>query len=206
MKKRVKSTILLLIALLAIMSLTGCPPQITPPGEILSAKEAWEIMKSSQETLPDDTVPVYIQGRAYYPERPIKDGKSHSWEIGFYSEKESKVWNVGYYSHKTESGVSPKPTSAEERYSDVSLIVNDLTDWDIDSPKACEIAAQNGAGETPWIYLRTARLDSLEDDYSYLNTPDFIPDSTKLFWMINDEKYSYFIDANTGEYLGRYAT
>ncbi len=201
MKTKIKRIILFLIALLAITTLTGCPQTIPPPGKIYSAKEAWEIIKSAQETLPEDAVPVYINGIGYYKNRSIKNGMAYDWEIGFYSESERKVWEVGYYSFKAESGVSSKPTSAEERYADVSLTAYDLTDWNIDSTEACKIAVQNGAGEVTQIRLYTARLNVLDSKQNLYKIPEFIPESNKLYWAICAGDI-YYIDACTGEYLG----
>ena len=203
MKMNFKHAVAFLIAVLAITMLTGCPQTVILPGELLSAKEAWEIIKPAQETLPEDAVPVYIEGTVYYPGYPIENGMTYVWEIGFYSESESKVWEVRNYSDQAVSDPNLGHSSAEERYTDVSLTVNDLADWNVDSPEACEIAAQNGAGETDGMSLRIASSDN---DNIPFKVYEFIPESTKLFWVIKSGSYRYYIDACTGEYLGKYTS
>lgn len=198
MKTKIKHVVLLLFAVLAITMLTGCPPTM-PPVEKISAKEAWEIMKSAQDTLPYDAVPVYIWGIQGLPESRIEDGKTGIWDIGFYSESERKVWNVRFYNEADREEILLG--EAEERYTDVSLIAYDLADWNIDSTEACEIAAQNGAGEVTQIRIYTARLNVLDSKQNLYKIPEFISESTKLYWVIY-AKDVYYIDACTGEYIG----
>ena len=203
---QVKRVILLVVFMLAISMLTGCPPQVPPPGDILTAKEFWDIMKPFGETLGDDVVPVYIEGREYHAPAPepypkMHDGKAYQWKAGLYSAEEITVWDAIYLSHRAVDGVAPEPGLNGTSYSAYSLTVSDLADWKIDSPEACEIAAQNGAGEVTWIVLRTERLASLADNINGFFDPVLIPESTKIFWLIWAEDV-YYIDACTGEHLG----
>ncbi len=199
-------TILMVILMLAISMFTGCPPQVPPPGDILTAKEFWDIMKPFVETLGDDVVPIYIAGREYHAPAPepypkMHDGKAYLWEADLYSTKEKTVWKAIYLAHRAVDGVAPEPGLNGISYRADSLTVSDLADWNIDSPEACEIAAQNGAGEVTGIVLRTARLASIADNINGFYDPELIPESTKLFWLIGAGDV-YYIDACTGEYLG----
>jgi len=198
-KTKIKHAITLLIAVLSITMLTGCPPTM-PPVDKIAAKEAWEIMKSAQETISEDAVPVYIQGINVKPESPITEGKTGVWVVGFYSESENTVWEVQLNNNKNSE---PTLSSAEEYYTDISLTVYDLADWNIDSTEACEIAVQNGAGNTQGMSLQIARSDN--EDAAFI-VHGFIPNSTKLFWVIKSDSYRYYIDACTGEYLGKYTS
>ena len=201
MKIKVKHAIALVIALLAITTLTGCPPTM-PPVEKISAKEAWEIMKSAQESISEDAVTVYIQGIDVRPESPITEGKTGIWVVGFYSESENTVWEVHLNNNKNSE---PSLRSPKERYTDVSLTAYDLADWEIDSTEACEIAVQNGAGKTESMSLRSARFNLQNYENYPFEIYSFIPESTKLCWVIRAGDV-YCIDASTGEYLGSYAT
>lgn len=199
--------VLVAILMLTISTLTGCPPQVPPPGDSLTAKEFWDIMKPFGETLGDDVVPVYIEGREYSAPAPepypkMHDGKAYLWKAGLYSAEEKAVWEAVYLSHRAVDGVVPEPGLNETSYSAESLTVSDLADWNIDSPEACEIATQNGAGKVTWMVLQTARLASLADNINGFFDPVLIPESTKIFWLIWAEDV-YYIDACTGEYLGR---
>ncbi|HOP10368.1 MAG TPA: hypothetical protein PK629_02650 [Oscillospiraceae bacterium] len=201
MKIKANRAILFLIALLALTMLTGCPPTM-PPVDKISAKEAWDIMKSAQETLPDDAVPVYIKGTAMKPESPIEEGKAGIWDIGFYSESENAVLVVHLYNEKNSE---PAPLLSGICYDDISLTAYDLADWEIDSAEACEIAVQNGAGKTESMSLRSARFNLQNYENYPFEIYSFIPESTKLCWVIRAGDV-YCIDASTGEYLGSYAT
>ena len=186
---QVKRVILLVFFMLAISMLTGCPPQVPPPGDSLTAKAFWDIMKPFGETLGDDVVPIYIVGREYHAPAPepypkIHEGKAYQWEAVLYSAGEKVVWEAVYLSHRAVDGVAPKPGLNGISYSAGSLIVSDLADWDIDSTEACEIAVQNGAGEVTGIGLQTARLASLADNINGFFDPALIPESTKIFWLI----------------------
>lgn len=198
---RIKRAIFLGIITLLTIILAGCPPTIPPPGDKLTAKEVWDILIPAGETLSNDAIPVYLEGWDYSLEYPIKEGITTNWRACFYSESKRTVWEVGYYSYQTKSGVESGTSAGSELYSDVSLAVYNLSDWNIDSPEACSIAAQNGAGEADCMFLRAGNLEIL-DQNTFFKTPEFIPESTKLFWVIMDEKGYYYIDACTGEYLG----
>lgn len=191
------------ISVLSIFMLTGCPPKGYPPGDILSAKEFWDIIKPVGETLGNDVVPVYIIGMYYLPERTLHEGKAYNWRIGFYSEEEKAVWEVGYSSYFTEDGTTPKPGPAEIVYNDVSLTAADLADWKIDSPEAYEIAVQHGAGEATSMFMQFALLGFLAGERYHFYDPEFISESTTLFWLIMAGDI-YYVDACTGEYLGSY--
>lgn len=198
--------VLVVISLLAVFMLTGCPPN-NPylPGERLSAKEAWDIIKPAGEPLANDVVPVYFIGLgSFKPTREIYEGKAHNWTVGLYSLEEQTIWEAAYSSsYRAEDGTTPElgPKNAHITYTGVSLTVCDLADWKVDSPEACEIAAQNGAGEVKSITLRAARLGDLGNGRSNLYDPVWIPESTNLFWIIRAED-AHYIDAATGEYLG----
>lgn len=194
--------IFVVISMLSIFMLTGCPPQLRPLADSLSAKEFWDIIKPYEEMLGNDLVPVYIVERGTQPDYNIIDkGKAYNWLIGFYSEQEHGVWEVGYLSYLTEDGTPSKVGAAGKVYSDVSLTASGLADWNIDSPEAYEIAVQNGAGEAILMILQTARLGSLAGVYNDFYDTEFIPDSTKIFWSIWAGDI-YYVDACTGEYLG----
>ena len=155
-------------------------------------------------TLGNDIVPVYIIGSEYPSKHPkMHEGKAYRWGVGLYSDEEKTVWEVRYLSYRTEGRATPMPGSPEKRYSDASLTASDLADWKIDSPEACEIAVQNGAGEVTLMILQTARLASMVDNSNVYFDPKIIPESTKVFWSIEAGDFHY-IDACTGEYLGSY--
>jgi hypothetical protein len=201
-----RGILLMVILMLAISMLTGCPPQVPPPGDSLTAKELWDIMKPFGETLGDDVVPLYIEGREYSGPAPepypkIHEGKAYLWKAGLYSAEEKTVWLSSYLSHRVVDGVAPEPGLTGISYSADSLTVTDLADWNIDSPEACEIATQNGAGKVTWMALQTARLGSLAGNTNAFFDPELIPESTKIFWLILAGDI-YYIDACTGEYLG----
>ncbi len=202
---QVKRIILLaVITIFFVSMLTGCPPQIAPAGDSLTAKEFWDIIKPVAEKLGNDVVPVYITGAGYAPKyRIIHEGKAYRWIVGLYSDEEKAVWEVRYLSYRTEGGATPIPGLPEKLYSDAFLTASDLTDWNIDSPEAYEIAIQNGAEEATLMTLQTSRLGSLADGINGFYDPELIPESTKLFWSIRAGDY-YYIDACTGEYLGSY--
>ena len=134
---QVKRVILfVVISVLSIFMLTGCPPQDPLPGDNLSAKEIWDIIEPVGETLGDDVVPVYIIGMGISDYRILDEGKGLRWTVGFYSEEQKVVWEVPYASYLTKDGTTPKPGAAEIFYSDASLTAADLADWKIDSPEA----------------------------------------------------------------------
>lgn len=199
---QVKRVILfVVISVLSIFMLTGCPPQDPLPGDNLSAKEIWDIIEPVGETLGDDVVPVYIIGMGISDYRILDEGKGLRWTVGFYSEEQKVVWEVPYASYLTKDGTTPKPGAAEIFYSDASLTAADLADWKIDSPEAYDIAVQHGAGEATSMVLQFARLGSLYDGLNGFYNPDLIPETTGIFWLIVAGD-AYYVDACTGEYLG----
>lgn len=206
MKMKVKYAILLGLIVLLTTILSSCknPPHEVPPSvegaEKLTAKEAWAIIDSAKETLGIDGDLVYINAsNSRY--LPITEGAASIWIAGLYSESEKTVQAVQYF-HWQKGTDKSKPQLWGKPRSEVSLTVYDLADWNVDSPEACDIAAQNGAGVMVWLRLQGAYMEAIDNAPIY-KTPEFIPESTKLFWVIYDGHGDmYYIDANTGEYLG----
>jgi uncharacterized protein YceK len=172
----------------------------------LTAKEVWEIIGPyAKETVDAEGVPIYIWGKSA-PDHPVTEGKGSSWSAGFYAADQKAVWDVFYYSFETANWEKGRPHRGKNpSYQDVTISVPGWTDdWEVDSPKACEIATQNGAKDIQWIRLQVRGLEVINKDFTVFKTPDFVPNSCKLFWVIQDKNvYEYYIDASTGSYLGR---
>lgn len=181
------------------------PTQVAEAAE-LTAKEIWEIIGPyAKEAVGSGGVPIHIWGKSA-PEHPIAAGKASSWSAGFYMADEKAVWDIFYYTYNTANWEKGRPhRGANPSYQDVSVSVVDWTDqWKVDSPEACEIASQKGAKEIQWMRLQVRGLEVTNKDFTVFKTPDFVPKSCKLFWVIQDKSvYEYYIDASTGSYLGR---
>lgn len=172
----------------------------------LTAKGVWEIIGPyAKEAVGPEGIPIYIWGKSA-PDHPVAGGKASSWSAGFYAADQKAVWDVFYYSFKTANWEKDRPHRGKNpTYQGVTISVPGWTgDWQVDSPKACEIAAQKGAKDIQWMRLQVRGLEVINKDFTVFKTPDFVPKSCKLFWVIQDKSvYEYYIDASTGSYLGR---
>lgn len=201
---KVKRSMFGIIALLTIIILAGCESPQVPASVIgaekLTAKEALDIMDPAKEALGVDGVLVYIYASSS-KDLPVTEGAASIWIAGFYSKSEKAIQDIQYFAWLTSTDKSEPQLWGEPR-NDISLTSYDLKDWNIDSPKACSIAAQNGAGELDIMRLQTTDLEAIDIVPNFEN-PEFIPKSAKLFWAIRDENWDiYYIDACTGDYLG----
>lgn len=172
----------------------------------LTAREVCEIVGPfAAEAVGSGAVPVFIWGKAV-PEHPVDGGKSDSWSAGFYVADEKSIWDVFYDCFDTVNGEKGQPRRGKNAtYRDVSLSIVDCTGgWQVDSPEACAIAAREGAQEITWLRLQVRGLEAANKDFTVFKTPDFVPASSTVFWVVQDKKslLEYYIDASTGTFLG----
>jgi hypothetical protein len=195
-----------LVALAALM-MCGCsdPPKAEkktpePPPTPVTGRQAFQQTFGMSRTWSADVQPIRVRS-LNLPNPKSEDGKAGAWEIVYVSPSKSKAKTYTWSAIESEGNLHKGVfgnleeawrQGAQERPFYAAAIK-------IDTPEALQTAIGKSSE-----YLKSPKQKPLVN-FMLESTPRFPNPAWRVFWgeSVSGAEWSVFIDATTGEYLGR---
>jgi hypothetical protein len=160
---------------------------------VLTAREACTQLAAAARQWAEDARPYKLEGKAAEDGAAIEDGKCSTWRVWFSSAAKKEIW---VYSFR-----NGQPSRYPEAGGgNLSYEVADWSqDWQIDSDRAAEIAAEAGIKEI-------SSMKMYQKAPLFVTTPREVPSSCKAWWDIYGRDQAgngkrVYLDASTGAVL-----